>query len=71
MNRLVFAYLKRNDAAICVDNLSELESQLRKLLAHPNILIEYQKKAFELGKKNHLKEQNDYVIKQDFVDCLK
>jgi hypothetical protein len=46
-------YLKKNDAAICIDDLSNLNEALKMIVDHPEILIEYANKAWECGKRNH------------------
>ena len=63
-----WAYLKRHDAAICIRSLSDIESILRKILENPELIIEYQKKAFQLGRKFHNKEQIQKSIWQDFLN---
>lgn len=61
-----FAYLKRNDAAICVSSLERIQSTLDELVKNRSIIIEYQHKAFELGRKNHLEEITRQMLVQDF-----
>lgn len=46
-------YLRENDAAIVVDDLELLENELRKLIFSPELVEEYGKKGWELGKINH------------------
>lgn len=41
-----WAYLKRNDAAICISSLPDIERVLREVLEHPERIIEYQEKSF-------------------------
>lgn len=60
------AYLKRNDAAICITQPSSLEIELNNILQHPDILLNYQHKAFELGNKNHQASQISKSITTDF-----
>lgn len=66
-----FAYLKRNDAAICIDNTDELFETINQIVLNPNILIDYQKKAFALGRKNHSEEKIKEGLLQDFDLILK
>lgn len=61
-----FAYLKRNDAAICISDISKLEDVLRGIVKDPSILLDYQKKAFELGRRNHLQHDIDTMLENDF-----
>lgn len=46
-------YLQKEDAAICVSNLSSLYTVLNEIAQNPEILKEYARKAFECGKRNH------------------
>lgn len=66
-----FAYLKRNDAAICISSKFDILLALKNILRNPGILIDYQHKAFELGRKNHLQVNVDKMIKDDFQSYLK
>lgn len=50
------SYLRRNECAICIHDLKQIESVLRNIVDHPNQLIKMQNKAFEVGRKNHLQE---------------
>lgn len=61
-----YVYLKCNDAAICISNPTDIEPTLRHLLEIPNEIIEYQHKAFRLGRKNHLSSQINQTILNDF-----
>lgn len=61
-----YAYLKRNDAAICVSNAADIEPTLKLLLERPNEIIEYQHKAFRLGRRHHLSSQISQSIFNDF-----
>ncbi len=60
------AYLRRNDAAICITKPSDIKPWLEKIRHSPEILIEYQHKAFELGRKNHLATKISESLKADF-----
>lgn len=61
-----FAYLKRNDAAICVSDLSQLELKLLEMVNNKGIILDYQHKAFELGRKNHLENDINTMLTTDF-----
>lgn len=65
-----FAYLKRNDGAICISDKSKIKSVLNDILKNPQILVDYQHKAFELGRKHHLQTQIDCMIKADFTNHM-
>lgn len=61
-----FQYLKKEDAAICIDSLNKIENVFKNILNNPNILNEYRKKAYECGKRNHQKTINDKILQNDF-----
>lgn len=65
-----YVYLKRNDAAICVSDLNKLECVLKDVVHDKNLILEYRKKAFALGYKNHRKEVIDTMIREDFENIL-
>ena len=65
-----WAYLKRNDAAICISSLSDIEQTLRSILENPERIIEYQRKAFRLGRRFHNKDKIQKEIQQDFFECV-
>jgi hypothetical protein len=64
------AYLKENDAAICVSNVSELDSVLKKTIDNPELITKYAGRAKELGIKNHSKTNIENNLKQDFFDIM-
>ena len=65
------AYLKANDAAICVNDMKELGLAVRNLVDNTELLKEYSKKANQLGKKNHNRIEIDKMIKTDFYNVVK
>ena len=46
-------YLIKNDAAIVVNDLKNIEESLRKLIDNPQLILDYGRKAWECGKRNH------------------
>lgn len=64
------AYLRRNDCAICINNLSEIERTLNAIISNPQMLIEYQHKAFDIGSKYHLQEEITRNLVNDFKDMI-
>lgn len=60
------AYLKDNDAAICVNDINDLTPTIKKITDNPSLIIEYSKKANQLGKQNHNKENIGKELRQDF-----
>lgn len=65
------AYLRRNNCAICINDLSEIDLALNTILDNPQILIEYQHKAFEIGHKYHLQKNITTDLIRDFESLLK
>lgn len=59
-------YLKRNNAAVVVDNLENLEKELYKLCSTPETILEYGKNAYELGSRNHDINKTKNQLKWDF-----
>lgn len=66
-----FAYLKRNNAALCVSDLNKLLTVLNDLIKNPQCIIDYQDRAFELGRKNHDERKTKENILNDFKDVIK
>ena len=64
------AYLMDNDAAVCVKDLTELQSIVENLINNKEIIDEYSEKAFLLGKRNHMKEDIEKLVRQDFGDVV-
>lgn len=62
------AYLKDNDAAVCVNNIKALPVAVRKLAESPELIAEYSEKANKLGRKNHMKADIDESVRKDFYD---
>lgn len=46
-------YLKNNDAAICINKISEIPMCLSKINSDPHILKKYADNSWKLGKRNH------------------
>ncbi len=59
-------YLKENDAAIIACEYKEIEEQLCKLVEDKQLILQYGKKAFECGKRNHDVEN----IKKVFIETI-
>jgi len=62
------SYLKENDAAICINNIKEIDSVINKLMNNVELIKEFSEKARLLGKKNHMKANIEKQIKHDFYD---
>ena len=65
------AYLRRNDCAICVNNLDDIYTVLKQIVNNPDIIISYQHKAFEVGRINHLQENISKGLNEDFMKIAK
>ena len=59
-------YLKREDAAICVESKEELRHNLKKMCENPKIVQMYAKKAYECCQRNHQKETVQGNLLRDF-----
>ncbi|MBQ4562270.1 MAG: glycosyltransferase [Clostridia bacterium] len=60
------AYLKDNDAAICVGDINSLPSVVQRLANDSDLIKEYSAKAIALGKRNHIREDIEKGIREDF-----
>lgn len=65
-----FSYLKKNNAALCIDDKKNVYDCLLSIINNPQILIDYQKKAFDLGKQNHNKDIVIQNLKNDFEKVI-
>lgn len=65
------SYLRRNECAICIHDLAQIEPLLRNLVAHPEQLIDVQHKAFEVGRRFHLQEHITRDLIHDFEGLCK
>lgn len=61
-----YVYLQENDAAICVDSLKDLERVLCGIYNDTSVINNYRLKAYECGRKNHLREDIISNLKRDF-----
>lgn len=61
-----WTYLKREDAAICVNTEEELKCELRKICEDPSYVDWYAKKAYLCGRKNHQKADVQKKLLMDF-----
>ena len=65
------AYLKENDAAICVNDMADLRVTVECLVDEPERIRAYAKNANRLGVKNHQKNNVEMSLRQDFYDIMK
>lgn len=61
-----YQYLKKNDAAICISNLSKIEEVLVQLKSQPMLIEEYRTKAAKCCRRNHDIQIMRNMIKEDF-----
>lgn len=64
-------YLRQQDAAICIDNISNLYDVLLEITENPEIIIKYANKAWECGRRNHQIDQISKNLYADFVSYSK
>lgn len=65
------AYLRRNDSAICINDIDQIYPTLQRFINNPDMLIDYQRRAFALGKKNHSDKLTSQGIYEDFHEVIK
>ena len=65
-----YTYLKREDAAICVDNPDNISLVLKEILDNPRIITEYIIKARNCGQRNHQKDDVQEGLYKDFIKLI-
>jgi len=60
------AYLKENDAAVCIGRVDAILPTVHELIDDPDKIEFYAERAQALGKRNHQKEAIEKSIRQDF-----
>lgn len=63
-------YLRENDAALVVSDLSRIPSVLEKISEDRELLEDYAAKAWECGKRNHEIEDVQTMLMKDFRDAV-
>ena len=63
-------YLRKNDAAVIVDNKKNIENQLLKVIDNPEMIFHYGEKAWKCGSENHRIEKIQANLKKDFISLL-
>ncbi|MBA5794035.1 glycosyltransferase [Flavobacterium sp. xlx-214] len=66
-----YKYLKKEDAAICIDNILNIEQELNQILKNPNVMQEYANKAWDCGVRNHKKDIVIEELRKDFQELSK
>ena len=65
-----YTYLKRNDVAICINNIRNIRGELEKIWRNNKIITEYSKKAVEFCEKNHKIEEINKMMIEDFNNIM-
>lgn len=65
-----YQYLKKNDAAICIDCYSQLLPTLLNIVENPNIISEYAQKALSCGRLNHSRTIIQEQIRSKFQEII-
>lgn len=61
-----WSYLKREDAAICVDSKAELIEKLKLINENPALISEYAQKAYDCCARNHRRKKVQEMLLDDF-----
>lgn len=64
-------YLSREDAAICVTSVKDIESAVTRIVENPALIREYAMKAYKCEKRNHHIEDVQKKLYDAFVRCSK
>lgn len=64
-------YLKENDAAFIITNITNIKTKLESLINNPDLINEYAQKAWDCGRKNHNKQILDEKLHTDLLNILK
>ena len=65
-----YTYLKKENAAICIDNTADIKLKLLQIVKDPNILTEYRNRAFKCLERNHQKKHVLNQITNDFNEIM-
>lgn len=63
--------LKREDAAICVTRVKDIQGAVTRIVENPKLIQEYALKAYECEKRNHRIEDVQKKLYDAFVRCSK
>ena len=64
------SYLKKNDAAVVIEDEGRIKEELEKLIDNPKKIEEYAYKSWECGKRNHQKKTIQDMIYSDFMQAV-
>jgi len=65
-----YTYLKKEKAAFCIPNESNILLTLERIANNPNIIEKYAKKAWECAQRNHNKEKIQQMLFKDFTETI-
>ena len=63
-------YLQREDAAICISDLTKVQEMLQRICNNPSVIQSYARKAWECGKRNHTREAIQNHITEVFEKAI-
>lgn len=61
-----FNYLKKEDAAICINSINDIKNQLSSIVNSSDVILSYAQKAKQCCQKNHDREKISKMIIEDF-----
>lgn len=65
-----FVYLKNNHAAICIKDIKEIDVSLNAILHSPDILLTYQKNAYDCMIRYHQRKEVQRNLYEDFSKII-
>lgn len=65
-----YQYLKKNDAAFCIDDYSAILPCLQSIAETPSLIQTYAKKALVCGKENHSRQKIHEQIRSKFQEII-
>lgn len=63
-------YLQRENAAICISDLTQIRDVLQNICNNPSSIQTYARKAWECGKRNHTREVIQNHITEVFSQVI-
>jgi hypothetical protein len=65
-----YVYLKKQESAICVSSLKEVKRTLTEVCKKKRLIMEYQKKAWFCGQRNHQKQHVQQMLLEDMKKAV-
>ena len=63
-------YLKDNDAAIVINDITKVDSIIKSILDTPELIEQYAQKSWECGVRNHNINEIQKMLYSDFLKVL-